>query len=186
MAGPPGGYAVEFRRLERADFPLLARWLASDPVRRWWCHEWSAEAVERDFGPSADGLEPNEDWLALLDGEPVGLVQRSRVAEYEENVRDFGSLVEVPPGAVTLDYLLGDPERMGRGLGTATIAAMVVKTWRDLPDAPAVLVAVVAANTASWRALEKVGFRRVASGDLRPDNPVDDPLHHVYRLDRPR
>jgi aminoglycoside 6'-N-acetyltransferase len=44
---------------------------------------------------------------------------------------------------------------------------------------------VVAANTASWRALEKAGFRRVASGDLPPDNPVDDPLHHVLRIDRP-
>ena len=186
MAGPPGGYAVEFRRVERADFPLLARWLATEPVRRWWCHEWSAEAVERDFGPSADGLEPNEDWLALLRRVPFGLVQRSRVADYADNLAHFSSLVDVPAGAVTLDYLLGDPQRLGRGLGTAMVAAMVQKTWRDLPDAPAVLVAVVAANTASWRALEKAGFARVASGDLPPDNPVDDPLHHVYRLDRPR
>ncbi|HEY7719503.1 MAG TPA: GNAT family N-acetyltransferase [Pedococcus sp.] len=174
-----------FRRVVRADFPLLARWLATEPVRRWWCHEWTPEAVERDFGPSADGLEPNEDWLALVDGEPVGLVQRSRVADYAENLRDFTSLVEVPPGAVTLDYLLGDPHRLGRGIGSAMIRAMVERTWRDLPDAPAVLVAVVAANTASWRALEKAGFRRVASGDLPPDNPLDDPLHHVLRIDRP-
>ena len=185
MAGRPGGYAVEFRRVERADFPLLARWLATEPVRRWWWHEWSGEAVERDFGPSADRLEPNEDWLALLDGEPVGLVQRSRVADYAETLEQFSSLDDVPPRAATLDYLLGDPQRLGRGLGTAMIAAMVAKTWRDLPDAPAVLVAVVAANTASWRALEKAGFRRVASGDLPPDNPVDEPLHHLYRVDRP-
>lgn len=186
MAGPPGGYAVEFRRVGRADFPLLARWLATEPVRRWWCHEWSAEAVERDFGPSVDGLEPNEDWLAEAGGLPFGLVQRSRVADYADNLAHFSSLVDVPSGAVTLDYLLGDPDRLGQGLGTAMVAAMVQKTWRDLPDAPAVLVAVVAANTASWRALEKVGFARVASGDLPPDNPLDNPLHHVYRLDRPR
>ena len=73
------GYAVEFRRVTRADFPLLARWLAAPPVARWWNHEWTPEAVERDFGPSVDGHEPNQDWLALLDGVPVGLVQRSRV-----------------------------------------------------------------------------------------------------------
>jgi aminoglycoside 6'-N-acetyltransferase len=86
---------------------------------------------------------------------------------------------------VTLDYLVGDPTRLGQGVGSAMIAAMVERTWHELPDAPAVLVAVVAANTASWRALEKAGFRRVASGDLPPDNPVDDPLHHVLRIDRP-
>jgi aminoglycoside 6'-N-acetyltransferase len=178
-------YAVQFRRVTRADFALLARWLASPPVARWWNHEWSAEAVERDFGPSVDGLEPNEDWLALVDGQPVGLVQRSRVADYAENLRDFGALTDVPDAAVTLDYLIGDPDRLGQGLGTAMIRAMVARTWSDAPDAPAVLVSVVAANTPSWRALEKAGFRRVGEGDLEPDNPVDDPLHYVLRVDRP-
>jgi aminoglycoside 6'-N-acetyltransferase len=176
---------LTFRRLARSDFPLLAGWLAAPHVARWWCHEFTPEALERDFGPTADGREPNEDWLALVDGEPVGLVQRSLVSAYEENLRDFSSLVEVPPGAVTIDYLLGSLTDTGRGLGTAMIAAMVARTWREVPDAPAVLVAVVAANTASWRALEKAGFRRVAEGDLEPDNPVDDPLHYVLRIDRP-
>ncbi len=176
---------MDFRRVGRADFPLLARWLAAPPVARWWNHEWTPEAVERDFGPSADGLEPNEDWLALLEGVPVGLVQRSLVAAYRENLDDFSSLVPVPGHAVTLDYLVGDPAGHGRGLGSSMIAAMVTRTWADLPLAPCILVAVVAANAASWRALEKAGFTRVASGNLEPDNPVDDPLHHVYRVDRP-
>jgi aminoglycoside 6'-N-acetyltransferase len=43
----------------------------------------------------------------------------------------------------------------------------------------------VAGNVASWRALEKAGLERVAEGDLTPDNPVDPPLHYVYRADRP-
>ena len=179
------GDAVEFRRVTRADFPLLARWLATPPVARWWNHEWTAEAVERDFGPSLDGVEPNEDWLALLDGHPVGLLQRSRVVDYDENLRDFASLVEVPDGALTIDYLLGDPAAYGKGLGSSMISAFASRSFIELPDAPAILVSVVAANVASWRALEKAGFRRVAEGDLEPDNPVDDPLHHILRLDRP-
>jgi aminoglycoside 6'-N-acetyltransferase len=86
---------------------------------------------------------------------------------------------------VTLDYLVGDPTAYGKGLGSAVIAAMVERTWSDFPDAPGVLVAVVAANTASWRALEKAGFRRVGEGELEPDNPVDPPLHYILRRDRP-
>ncbi|QGN59471.1 GNAT family N-acetyltransferase [Nostocoides sp. HKS02] len=176
---------MTFRRLTRADFPLLAAWLASPPVARWWHHEWTAEALERDFGPTVDGVEPGEDWLAMLDGEPFGLVQRSRVAAYAENLADFSSLTEVPEGAATLDYLVGDPTRLGQGLGSAMISAMVERTWQDLPDTPAILVSVVAANLASWRAVEKAGFRRVAQGDLTPDNPVDDPLHYLLRVNRP-
>ena len=176
---------MAFRRLTRADFPLVASWLAAPPVARWWNHEWTPEAVERDFGTSADGLERGEDWLVLVDGAPVGLVQRSRVADYEENLRDFATAVEVPVGALTLDYLLGDPTAYGRGLGATMIGAMAARSWDDFPDAPTILVAVVAANIASWRALEKAGFRRVAQARIEPDNPVDDPLHYVYRLDRP-
>lgn len=147
-------------------------------------HESTPDAVERDFGPSVDRLEPNEDWLAVLDGRPVGLVQRSLVADYEANLAEFSALGEVPAGSVTVDYLLGVDR--GRGLGPAMLAAMVQRTWLDYPTAPAILVTVVAANTASWRALEKAGFCRVGQGFCEPENPVDDPLHYLLRIDRPR
>jgi aminoglycoside 6'-N-acetyltransferase len=65
------------------------------------------------------------------------------------------------------------------------IAAAVAGTWDAYPTAPCVLVAVVAANVGSWRALEKAGFTRVGEGPMEPDNPVDDDLHYVYRTDRP-
>jgi aminoglycoside 6'-N-acetyltransferase len=41
----------------------------------------------------------------------------------------------------------------------------------------------VAANVASWRALEKAGLKRVAEGPISPDN---DALRYIYRADRPR
>jgi aminoglycoside 6'-N-acetyltransferase len=40
-----------FRRVTRDDFGLLASWLAQSYVHEWWAHEYSPEAVERDFGP---------------------------------------------------------------------------------------------------------------------------------------
>ena len=154
-------------------------------MARWWHHEWSEEALERDFGGSVDGTEPGEDLVVALDGRPVGLVQRSVIADYPDDLAGFEALTEVPGGAVELDYLIGEPDLRGRGLGSRMIAEVVAATWRDRPEAPAVLVAVVAANRASWRALEKAGLRRVAEGEMAPDNPVDDPWHHVYRIDRP-
>ena len=57
-------------------------------------------------------------------------------------------------------------------------------TFARFPEATEILVPVVAANRASWRALEKAGFAIVASGDIPPDNPVDDPRHHVLRRTR--
>lgn len=182
--GEPTG-EIRLRRLVADDLPLLGRWLADPGVRRWWNHDPSPEAVERDFGPSVRGEEPGEDWVVLLDGEPVGLVQRAFVHDYPEDVEDFSRAFDVPAGAVEIDYLLGEPALRGRGLGTRVIRHVVERTWADLPAATDVVVAVVAANVASWRAVERAGLPRVAEVDIEPDNPVDDPRHHVYRLPRP-
>ena len=173
------------RPLAAGDLSMLAEWLREPQVARWWNHDSSREGVERDFGPSVRGEEPGEDLVVLLDDRPVGLLQRSRIADYPDEAADLAALVDVPTGAVELDYLLADPALRGRGLGARMIAAAVADTWQAYPDAAAVLVAVVAANVASWRALEKAGLTRVAEGPMTPDNPADDPLHYVYRVDRP-
>jgi aminoglycoside 6'-N-acetyltransferase len=86
---------------------------------------------------------------------------------------------------MTIDYLIGEPQQVGRGLGPQMIQSVIQATWNDHPDAPCVLVPVPAANRASWRALEKGVLRRFAEGGLEPDNPADDRAHYLYRTDRP-
>lgn len=180
-----GKRMISWRRLDETDFPLLRQWLRQPFVARWWNHETSPEAVARDFGPAARGEEPSEDLLMLLDGDPFGLVQRCRFADYPEYGDELAGQAEVPRGAMTIDYLIGDPSRVGRGLGSRMIRAVVGATWSDHPEATAVLVPVHVGNHASWRALEKAGLRRVAEVSLEPDNPLDDRAHYLYRIDRP-
>lgn len=180
---PPDG-EISWRPVVPGDFPLLGRWLAQPYVARWWNHETSPEAVERDFGSTARE-EPAEDLLALLDGRPFGLAQRSRIIDYPEERDELAALVAVPDDAMTIDYLIGRPDLLGRGVGTRMVASLLDATWREHPDAGCVVVAVSAANAASRRVLEKAGLARVAEGELEPDNPVDDRWHVVYRVDRP-
>jgi aminoglycoside 6'-N-acetyltransferase len=174
-----------WRHVTPADFPLLARWLAEPHVARWWHHETSPGAVERDFGPSARREEPNEDLLALLDGRPVGLLQRSFLHDYPEYLDELTPLTAVPARAMTIDYLIGDAADVGRGLGTRMIRSALERLWADHTDAECVIVAVHADNTGSWRVLEKAGLDRVAHGEIDPDNPIDDRRHYIYRKDRP-
>ena len=65
------------------------------------------------------------------------------------------------------------------------IRAAVADTWDAHPGAQAVLITVNAANVASWRAVEKAGLTFLTEGDMPPDNPIDDPLHRIRRIDRP-
>ena len=177
--------ALTWRSLTAEDLPMLAGWLREPQIARWWHHESGIEAVERDFGPGCRGEEPGEDLVVCLDDRPAGLVQRSLISDYPEDLAEFSSVTEVVQGAVELDYLIADPALRGSGLGSRMIATIVEDTWRSYPTAPVVLVAVAAANIASWRALDKAGLYRVAEGPMEPENPVDVPLHYVYRATRP-
>ncbi len=173
-----------WRRLEERDFPLVRDWLSEPHVARRWNHETTPEAVARDFGPTLRREEPNEDLLVFLDERPLGLVQRCRLHDDPEYLTDMERIAAVPDGAMTIDYLIGDPRQTGRGIGTATIRWVVERTWVDHPDASCVIVPVVAANRTSRRTLERVGLRRVGEGEIEPDNPIDDPTHYLYRIDR--
>jgi aminoglycoside 6'-N-acetyltransferase len=177
---------VTFRPVTGDDFGLIARWLAEPHVARWWAHETTPEAVERDFGPTLRGEEPNEDLVALLDdgpagSRPLGLCQRSFWHSYPDEVTEYAPFVGVPPDAMTIDYLVGGPDDVGRGLGSALVRALADDTLAAHPACGQLLVPVAAGNVTSQRVLEKAGFRFVTAARAEPDNPVDPPEHRVYR-----
>ena len=176
---------MEFRRTTRADFPLLARWLGSSHVARFWNHETTPEAIERDFGGSIDGTEPSFDFIVEDAGVSVGFIQRSAIWDYADEQRELIELADAPRDALTIDYFIGEVDAMGKGLGTRMIREFTELCFADCPTASAIIVPVIAGNPASWRALEAAGYERIAEGHIPPDNPIDDGWHVIYRRDRP-
>lgn len=174
-----------FRRTTRADLPLIQHWLRQPFVARYWAHDTSDAAIERDFAGSIDGTEPSEDFVVERDGEPIGFIQRSRIHDYPDGHAELIALLDVPAEAWTIDYFLGEPTAVGRGLGTAMIRAFTADCWDRHPTCPAIIVAVAAGNAASCGALRSAGYAQVLTGYLEPDNPIDDGRHHLFRLDRP-
>ena len=175
---------MDFRRTSRADFLLLARWLGSPPVVRFWNHETTPEAIERDFGGSVDGTEPSFDFIVEDAGVPVGFIQRSAIWDYADEQRELIALAEAPPDALTIDYFIGEVTATGKGIGTRMIREFTELCFADCPAASAIIVPVIAGNPASWRALEAAGYERFAAGHIQPDNPIDDGWHVIYRRDR--
>src|SRR4029079_7961584 len=101
--------------------------------------------------------------------------------DYPEYRDELAPYIEVPSGAASIDYLLGDPSLTGQGLATSMTEALVVRIWATAPDVPCVIVPVHALNVASWRALRSAGFHLVSSGEGAPDNPIDEPRHQTQR-----
>jgi hypothetical protein len=75
------------------------------------------EETEAHYLPTIEGTDPTQHYLALLDGEPLGMIQTYLVSDYP----DYAALIEEGEGTAGLDLFIGDEAMTGRGLGTEMI-----------------------------------------------------------------
>jgi aminoglycoside 6'-N-acetyltransferase len=161
------------------DLPLLLRWFRQPHVCAWWRDEPDdLPAVEAEYGACITGDDPTELFIVEESGRPIGMIQRYRFADEPEWMTAFAGIIDVTESA-GIDYLIGEPEAIGRGLGTEAIATMTAMVWSWRP-VTSIVVNVDQANPASWRVLEKAGYTRVWSGELDSPDPSDAGPQYVY------
>ena len=168
---------LTFRPLTDDDLPRLHRWLNDPGVVRWWeGDDVSWAGVVRDYGR---GRGPEEHHLALADGRPVGWIQCAAVSNWPDEWASWRAL-GVHDTAAGIDYLVGEPGARGRGLGSAMIRAFVDDVvFERHPDWTQAAADPHVDNVASWRALEKAGFRFV--GEV----PWEHGMGRLMVIDRP-
>jgi RimJ/RimL family protein N-acetyltransferase len=157
----PGSAADEvrigFRPMTRADFPDVVAWQARPHVARWWSSEASTvEGAEAHYGSALDGTDPTRMWVLEVNGRSVGMLQDYRVGDHPD-----WAVLTARPDAVGLDYLIGDPARVDRGIGTRALWTFL----RDVvapgyPDATEFFASPDHRNERSLRVLDKLGFVR--------------------------
>ena len=151
-------------------------WLQREHVRRWWDEHVSYEDVAEHYLPSIEGRRPVDLYLILLDGRPVGFIQRYLVADHP----DFAARIGLGAGVAGVDLFLGEEELTGKGLGSEVLRRFVSDVVFAEPGTTACIADPDLRNAASLRAFEKAGFRRV--GEFL--EPEDGELHAIVRLDR--
>ena len=157
------------------DLPLVSRWLAEEHVARWYVAGSSVEQEVDDLRLSVTGRQAVHALLVLEDGTPIGWCQWYRCEDDPEWAAEIGA----EPGDVGIDYAIGDPACVGRGLGTALVGTLVRRVRSEHPSV-AFMSDPDARNTPSRRVLEKNGFRLVAVKSLASE-PTDAPMA-IYRL----
>ena len=126
---------------------------------QWWeGDDVSWEGVVGDYSSTGRAGDPCEHWIAAVDGREVGWIQLWDVQTEPEEVAPWWAL-GVDRTAGGIDYLIGDPGERGRGVGTAMLRAFVLDAFDRHPEYTQIGAAPYAANRASWRALERAGFR---------------------------
>jgi len=169
---------ITLRALTLDDLPLIERWLGEDHVGRWWLEGSSIAEELADCRSSILGEEPTVVLLVLHDRLPIGWCQWYRCADYP----DFAADIAAEPDEIGIDYAIGDPAYVGKGIGTELIRR-VVGAVRAVRPGVGVVADPNALNVPSRRALEKNGFALV---DVRPmqSEPTDAPMA-IYRLPAP-
>lgn len=144
--------AYHFRRVTKADLPLLAVWRARPHVVQWWSEPLSDEIGEA-FVDSRIAL-----WIVEHEGRPIAYAQ-----DYAPHDWDDHPFAHLPPGARGIDQYIGEPDMIGRGHGSAFVRQHVARLFAD--GAPAVGTDPHPDNQRAIRAYEKAGFV-IASGPL--------------------
>ena len=166
---------LTLRPMTEDDLATFRGWLGQPHFARWFLQDATAEHEVDERRASLAAGSATHALMAELDGRAVAWTQWYRWADYPDEAMHYDAL----PGEVGIDYGIGDPADIGRGIGTALIEALVLHVRRVLPGA-GVLVGPSAANAASCRVLEKNGFTVVDVRDL-PGEPNASPLA-LYRL----
>jgi aminoglycoside 6'-N-acetyltransferase len=143
---------------------------------RWWTQRKTFEEVEAHYLPTIEGSEPTDHFIALLDGEALGMIQAYVVSDYPE----WAALLGEGEGVAGVDLFIGEESMIGRGLGTEMISGFVQEIVFARRETVAVTADPDVRNTASVRAFEKAGFRAVREF-IDPD---DGELHVLVRRER--
>lgn len=141
-------HEYRFRKMTRADYPLLRSWLAQPHVAAWWGDAATEFALfDRDIDDDATDMR-----IVELDGHPFAYVQ-----DYDALSEEMPQYAGLPRGARGLDTFLGDPDYLERGHGSGYLAARA----RHLLAQGAAMVAVdpSPANTRAIAAYRRSGFR---------------------------
>lgn len=165
----------EFTPLRESDLPMLFEWLNRPHLRKWWGPERTVAEVREKYLPRIAGEDAAEPYIASLDGEPVGYIQKYRAGAVPGWYAD-----DPGPGVWGIDQFLADGDRLGMGLGTAMVSQFVDRMFRD-PSVTEVRLDPAPDNHRAIRCYEKVGF--VRSDEFRsPDGPAL--LMRILRRDR--
>ncbi len=130
-----------------------------------------------------DGSDPTDGFIVHLGGRPIGYVQGYLVEDDPEWREAITSSVG-DTGGIGIDYLIGEPDLVGRGIGRLMISRFAAECWRRYPSEDRIVVALQQDNVGSWKALAAAGFRRVWEGDIESSDPSDRGPSFVYVADR--
>lgn len=136
----------EFRKITRADYPMLRRWLAEPHIAGWWgSPDEEIALIEEDI----DG-GPTDMRIVSLGGEPFAFAQ-----DYPAHHWPMPHYADFPQGTRAMDTFLGDPAYLGKGHASRYLRQRALKLAAVYPK---VVIDPSPDNIRAVRAYRAAGF----------------------------
>jgi len=153
---PIGQCVLDFHALARTDLARVHRWLNEPSVSRWYSrHPFSEREVVVKYAPRIEGREQVRVFVARVDGQAVGLMQTYRLSDFPR----YAALIDAAPGWAGIDFLIGEPEYRGHGLGARFVDLFIREKVFASVETDACIAGPSPGNVASIRALERARFK---------------------------
>ncbi len=149
---------ITFEPLTTNHFPLLLKWLEVPHVKAWWNDHviWTLELIEKKYRSYIAGSNLIHAYIIHINNKPIGYIQYYNKHDFP---REHDYAIELPSSCAAIDWYIGEPDFVGRGIGTRTLElflkSLVFTNFDNVfvdPDTP---------NVAAIRAYEKAGFKRI-------------------------
>jgi aminoglycoside 6'-N-acetyltransferase len=180
-----GDVAIRPMRDETHDYELFVRWRNEPHVAEWWNTDddpvpMTLEHARAEYGPHADA------WVSAciiaVAERPVGFVQFYPWSDEPDEAREMG--VPDPDSSYGLDIFIGEPDMVGRGVGSMVVA-LVARYVFGTAGANSVALLTPVGNERAHRAYERAGFRKVRQTLDSDVVDGDRRLSWLMVLDRP-
>lgn len=154
---------IKFTKLQKKDFPLLLRWLELPHIKKWWDKNvvYNADLIEKKYVPYTQGYKilgdikkPMHAFIIEVDGQQIGYIQYYN--KYDFPPEQGYSVEGLPDSLAALDFYIGEPESLGKGIGSQALKLFLKE--HVLKKFDACFVDPDAANKAAMRTYEKAGF----------------------------
>jgi aminoglycoside 6'-N-acetyltransferase len=148
-------------RDDDADYGLIVRWRGRPHVHEWWDPDDPApdlDTVRDHYGPRVRGEDPTTACVIELDAAPIGYLQFYRWSSWLDEALTLQ--VDADDGTFGIDLFIGEPELIGRGVGTRVVSLACGYLERDR-GASVVALTTETTNVRAQRAYEKAGFEKV-------------------------
>jgi aminoglycoside 6'-N-acetyltransferase len=139
---------VQLTKPTGADEVIVRKWMEAEHVQRFWGDP------RKNFEQYKLNEVGSQQRIIETGDRQVGLILWQHPTRRE---LDEAGLEDIPESVVDIDIMIGEPDMVGKGIGSKAIWLVAEQSLADV-SVPSVIAATRTDNAASRRAFEKAGF----------------------------